>query len=327
MNKEISLKIIEKIESYNKIIIGRHFRPDGDAIGSTKALYTILKLTYPDKDIRLINSDYSEYLSFLGPENEPVEEPFYKDALGIILDTGTIDRVSNKNITNCKEIIKIDHHIDTNPYGDISWVEPNKSSTCELIADFYLMNKDRLEFNKEAAYYIYCGMVTDSGRFRFNDVTGDTLKTAGEILSYGVDTESLFSNLYMEDFNILKARSQITNRIQITQDGTAYLYLDLATQKEFGLSQEEASNCVSLMDSIKGSLIWICFIKNQDNPDIRVRLRSRFVPIVEIAEKYRGGGHAFAAGSTLKTEEEIPLLLADADQVLKEYKNTHEGWL
>ena len=114
--------------------------------------------------------------------------------------------------------------------------------------------------------------------------------------------------------------------MQITENGVAYLYVTKEMQEKFGLTQEEASATVSLMDSIKGSLIWLAFIDNDDGT-IRVRLRSRFVTINCIGEKYRGGGHACAAGATVYSHEEMKALIADADERLKEYKETHEGWL
>ena len=94
MNKDKMQIIIDKIEEYDKIIIFRHFRPDGDAVGSTKGLKRILQLSYPEKDIRLINADKSDYLAFLGDEDAPVADDFYKDALAVVVDTGTADRVS-----------------------------------------------------------------------------------------------------------------------------------------------------------------------------------------------------------------------------------------
>jgi phosphoesterase RecJ-like protein len=80
------------------------------------------------------------------------------------------------------------------------------------------------------------------------------------------------------------------------------------------------------MDSIKGSLIWLAFIDNEDG-SIRVRLRSRFVTINCIGEKYRGGGHACAAGATIYSLEEMNQLISEADARLKEYKENNEGWL
>ena len=80
------------------------------------------------------------------------------------------------------------------------------------------------------------------------------------------------------------------------------------------------------MDSIKGSLIWIAFIEAEDGT-IRVRLRSRFVTISEVAERYGGGGHACASGATVHSRKEMKALLADADARLADYKESNEGWL
>ena len=112
----------------------------------------------------------------------------------------------------------------------------------------------------------------------------------------------------------------------IDDGGVAYLYVDRAMQKKFALTSEEASASVSLMEKIRGSIIWLAFI---DNPDgsIRVRLRSRFVTVSELAEKYHGGGHACASGATVYSKKEMRSLLADANALIKEYKANNEGWL
>ena len=114
--------------------------------------------------------------------------------------------------------------------------------------------------------------------------------------------------------------------MKITQNGVAYLHVTKGMKKKFGLSNESASASVSYMDSIRDSLIWIAFIDNSDGT-IRVRLRSRFVTINDIAEKYRGGGHDCASGATLLKKSEIRKLLDDADKKLKEYKENNEGWI
>ena len=99
-----------------------------------------------------------------------------------------------------------------------------------------------------------------------------------------------------------------------------------AIQEKFGLTLEKASSAVSYMDSIKGCLIWIAFI---DTPDgsIRVRLRSRFLPVNEIAEKHHGGGHACACGATVYSKKEAATLISEADSLLKSFKENNEGWL
>ena len=328
MSKETMQKILQKIKEYNRIIITRHFRPDGDAIGSTKGLWTILQLTFPEKEILLLNEDQSEYLSFLGGESEPIADELYADALGIVLDTGTIDRVSNKKITLCKELVKIDHHIDNNPYGDIFWVEEHRSSACEMVAYFYAEFADQLKINKEAATYIYAGMVTDSGRFRYQGVNGETMRCAGLLLDQGIDTETLFAHLYLDDFSFLKFKAYVYENMNITENGVAYVHVTQQIKDQFGLSDEDASNSVSMMDQIKGTLCWLAFIDSSKEPGtIRVRLRSRFMTVNQIAERYHGGGHACASGATVYSEEEKMALIAEADAAIKEYKETHEGWL
>jgi len=326
MNEAVKQQIFEKIKEYKRIILFRHQRPDGDAVGSTKGLREILKDSFPEKEVYLLNTDYSDYVAFLGKEDEEIEEELYKDALGIILDTATADRISNPKYRLCKELIKIDHHIPTDSYADLEWVEEERSSCCELVAEFYRSFAEALVLSTEAATYVYAGMVTDSGRFRFRSVSGETLRLAGMLLDRGVDAEQLYANLYMKDFEVLKFQSYVYQTMQITENGVAYVFIDKKTQVRFGLTFEEACACVGYMDSIKGSLIWLAFIEGSDG-SIRVRLRSRFVTVNEIAEIYGGGGHACASGASVNDKKQMRDLLKMADERLKEYKENNEGWL
>ena len=208
------------------------------------------------------------------------------------------------------------------------WVEEERSSACEMIADFYNTFRDELTIDQEGATYLYTGMVTDSGRFKYEGVTGDTLRCAATLLDVGVDTQTLFARLYLEAFEYLKFKAHIYQRMQITENGVAYIFIDKAMQEEFGLSLEQASACVGNLDSIRGCIVWMALIENNDEQQsIRVRLRSRFVHINSLAEKYHGGGHACASGATVYSREEMDALLKDADALVKEYKETHEDWL
>ena len=328
MNLEIKKKILQKIKEYDRNMLFRHVRNDGDCVGATKGLKRILQLTWPEKEIYLIDVDTAKYLEFMGPEDEPVDDALYADALGIVLDTASEARISNKKYTLCKELIKIDHHIPLESYGDLIWVEEERSSACEMVVDFYSTFRDELKIDEEAATHLYTGMVTDSGRFKYDGVTGDTLRNAAILLDVGVDTQTLFARLYLEAFEYLKFKANIYERMQITENGVAYIYIDKAMQEEFGLTLEQASACVGNLDSIRGCICWMVFIENGDDKgSIRVRLRSRFVHINPVAEKYNGGGHACACGATVYSLEEMNALLRDADALVKEYKENNEGWL
>ena len=328
MNYEIKKTILEKIRAYPRIFLFRHVRNDGDCVGATKGLKAIIQKTWPEKEVYLIDDQTSAYLEFMGPEDAPVDETLYADALGIVLDTASEARISNKNYTCCKEVIKIDHHIPLEQYGAYQWVEEERSSCCEMIVDFYATFPEELVMDTEAATHLYTGMVTDSGRFKYDGVSGETLRNAAILLDKGVNTELLYARLYLEAYEYLKFKAHIYNRMQITEHGVAYIYIDKAMQEEFGLTLEQASACVGNLDKIRGSICWIAFIENGDEAgSIRVRLRSRFVHINEIAEKYRGGGHACASGATVYGAEEVQALLRDADERVRDYKENNEGWL
>ena len=324
--KETMQAIFDKIVEYKTIIITRHVRPDGDAIGSSRGLAAMLRLSFPDKKIYVQTEDKSDYLAFLGPDGDAIPDSEYADALMIVTDTATLDRISNNCVDLAKEVIKIDHHIDIKPYGDLSWVEDWRSSCCEMIAYFYDAFKDKLKMDKETATYIYCGMVTDSGRFRYEATTGDTLRIAGMLLDFGVDIDRLYAQLYLEDYSQLKFQAYVLDHMKTTKNGLVYLHVDKKMQRKFSLTTEQASEAISYLKFIKGCISQLAFIDTPDG-NIRVRLRSRFMPINELAEKYGGGGHQFTCGATLHSKKDVAAMIADGDKMVAAYKANNEGWL
>lgn len=320
--ESIKQQIFNAIQAHETIIISRHKRPDGDAVGSTMGLKAVLTASFPKKRIFLDNEDYAEYVAFLGDEGPHPTDSDYQDALVIVIDTGTLERISNSRVLNGQMLVKIDHHINVAPFGDLMWVEEERSSACEMVTDFCRTFQDRLVMTENAAAALYTGMVTDSGRFKYRGTDGETLRNAAYLIDQGIDTEKLYANLYMEDFEITLFDADLTRRIERTENGVAYLKVSRALRKRRGLSYEDASNVVNLMDAIKGSLIWLAFIE-QDDHSIRVRLRSRFVEVEPIAKRYHGGGHACAAGATVYSKAELEALLREADEVLRVFKAAH----
>jgi phosphoesterase RecJ-like protein len=325
-NYDLMRAILDKIKEYDTIMLFRHIRPDGDCVGATKGMKDILTASFPEKKVYLIDSQHADYLAFLGEDDAEVEDSVYENALGIVLDTANLDRVSNKKYELCRELIKMDHHINREPFGDLCWVEDERCSTCELVTHFYLTFADELKMTEEGAKYLYTGLVTDSGRFRFRSVSGESMRCAGALLDKGIDTDVLYAHLYLQDFDEFKFKAQIYKKMKITENGVAYINITKKMQEEFNLTSETASASVSALDSIKGSLIWIAFIENDDG-STRVRLRSRFVTINDIAERYNGGGHACASGATVYSRKEMNALIKEADARIKEYKENNTGWL
>ncbi len=314
-------KLINKIKEYDTIIIHRHIRPDGDAVGSALGLREVLRATYPNKKVYAVGEELPEYLQFVGVQ-DVIEDETYKDALVIIVDTADRTRISDERYKLGKEIIKIDHHVPVDNYGtEFNYVRENYGSCTLVIMDIF-MNFPSIKINKEAARYLYIGVVTDTGRFRYAEVDAKALAIASKMLELGVDTQEIFTNLYSKSLEAFKFQAYIYNNVCFTENKVAYLYITKKIMKKYHVSVEDASNTVNLLDGIKGSLIWVLFIER--DKEIRVRLRSRFVKVIDIASQYRGGGHDYASGGTVYNKKEIKELLKVADNKLKEYKEKNE---
>ena len=151
---------------------------------------------------------------------------------------------------------------------------------------------------------------------------------AGLLLDAGVDTETLYANLYLHSYETLKFRAYVYERMERTENGVAYIIVSKEMQERFGLNFEAASNVISFLENIRGCLCWLAFIETDKPEDgIRVRLRSRFMTINQVAENHHGGGHAMAAGATVYSRDEMNVLIRQADAAVKQYKETHTGWM
>ena len=124
-------QIIDTISKYETIIIHRHVRPDPDAYGSSFGLKEILKASYPDKQVFTVG-EHDETLSFL-TKPDYVSDEQYEGALVIVTDTANTERIDDQRYKLGSFIIKIDHHPNDDPYGDLLWVDTNGSSASELI--------------------------------------------------------------------------------------------------------------------------------------------------------------------------------------------------
>ena len=314
-------KILEKIKEYNRIIIHHHIRPDGDCIGSQMGLKHLIKATYPEKEVYAVGGDIPPYLTYIARHDE-VSDELYKDALVIVVDTSKKDRIYDERYNTGAYLIKIDHHDDSEEFGDLAYVDEKCSACSAIITEFYLANKDELVLSKEAATALYFGITTDTGRFRYRGVDGKILRSASHLIDSGIDIEDIYTNLYNDEISSLKLRGYVYKNFKSTENGVLYIYFSNKMMKRFGVSRDDAGNLVNSLDSVKGSLIWVAFIE-QENKDIRVRIRSRFVEINDVARNYRGGGHLNAAGATLKAKKELKPLLNELDTKLKNYKHDH----
>ena len=314
-------QILEKIKEYNRIIIHRHVRPDGDCIGTQHALKKAIMLNFPEKEVYAVGDIIPDYLEEYGVIDE-VTEDMYNGSLVIVVDTANEERICNENYKLGDYIIKIDHHDDSSDYGNINYVDP-KTPACGAILT-RLLRSLNFKFNQEIATYLYVAITTDTGRFRFRGVNEEVMANAGYLISQGVEIDKLYTKLYTKDKESFKLQGYVYENFKTTESGVAYIYFSQKLMKEYNVTKDDAANLVNSLDSIKGSLIWVAFIEQDDEVEIRVRLRSRFVAINDVARNYRGGGHLQAAGATLYSKDEIDSILKELDLLHKEFKENNK---
>lgn len=319
---ETKQQILAKIKEFDTIIIHRHVRPDGDCMGSTLGLRDLLRNSFPHKKVYSVGEHDSPYLKFIGTE-DVIADQVYQEALVIVVDTATKDRIYDARFANAKYVIKIDHHIPVDDYGDINYVRVDLPATCAIITDFYQTFQEELKLSKDGAHALYVGLTTDTGRFRYRGVTGDVMRIAGTLLDYDLDLEKIYASLYLKEGQTFVLQGFVYENFKQTPNKVSYIYFSRKTQKKYGVTPEDAAALVNSLDSIKGSMIWIAFVEQEDK-SIRVRLRSRFVPVVDVASLYRGGGHANAAGATVYNKKEMDDLLHLADKTLREFKEKNK---
>ena len=179
---------------------------------------------------------------------------------------------------------------------------------------------------KNAAIALYVGLTTDTGRFRYRGVGSRVFELAAILMEHDLDIETIYAKLYLKDAGSLKLQGLIYKNFKTTENGVVYMHITQKMMKKYNLSYDSAAALINSLDSIKGNLIWILFIDQKDKT-IRVRIRSRFVPVVSVGRAYRGGGHPNACGATVHNKKELKELVKMADSLLKEYKENNEGWL
>jgi bifunctional oligoribonuclease and PAP phosphatase NrnA len=307
--------IIEMIKEYQTIIVHRHVRPDPDAYGSQGGLVEILKASFPEKDIYAVGEEEPtlHYLRRL----DKIEDDVFKGALIIVCDTANSARICDERYELGDKLIKIDHHPNEDPYGDLLWVDTEASSVSEMIYLLYQQGKDKgLKMTNEAARLLYGGIVGDTGRFLYPSTTQRTFDVAGELIRYDFDRNELYNKMYESDPQVLKLQGYVLQNFEMLENQAGCMTITKEILERYNLVPAEASLLVSSLGSVKGIKAWVFFIEESDQ--IRVRLRSKGPVINTVAKKYNGGGHPLAAGASIFDWDQKDEVLKDLIEVCAE---------
>ena len=306
-------QFLNKIKEYGTIIIHRHGRPDGDAIGSQIGLKEAILATFPYKKVYAVG-DENPKVSFVGDVDE-IEDSVYNNALVIVLDSSDTNMINDERYKLGRYIIKVDHHISNVNYGDMNIVDTSEISCASLLAK--IIFSCNMKLTSHGARALFTGIVTDSGRFRYSGVSSETFNIASKLMKYDFDFNEIYNNLYIEDLEVVKLRAEMVSKFKISTKGIAYL---VNTQEDvikyntdiFTISR----GMVNVMAGIKGIDIWANFTEEQ-NGKVIVELRSSKYNVNQIAVKYGGGGHKFASGATVEGLHIIDAIIKDLEDIME----------
>lgn len=317
MASVVHKKIYKKIKQYDTIVVARHTGPDPDAIASQIALRDSIRLTFPHKKVIAVGAGVSRFKRYGILDKSEFDG--FKDALLLITDVPTIERVDGIEGLSYKEVIKIDHHPHEDKICELEIVDDTASSACQLIAE--LLFATPLKMNKTIASTLFLGIVSDSDRFLLAYTTAKTFRVVSRLIEeQNLDFVSLYDILYERPLNEIQFHGYLGNHLNVTESGFAYIKIMPEIIKEYDVDISTPSNMINDFNYIKDVLVWVFVTFDEKNNLYKVNIRSRGPIINEIAEKYHGGGHKFASGVRTSSEEEIDHLLKDLDMCCKEYK-------
>ncbi|MDO4963635.1 MAG: bifunctional oligoribonuclease/PAP phosphatase NrnA [bacterium] len=310
-------QIYKQIKKYKKIVIARHIGADPDALGSSLGLKEAILNTFPSKEVYCVGTPASRH-KYIG-NLDRFEESMYNDSLLIVLDTPNISRIDGVDVKKFKYVIKIDHHPFIEEFGNIELIDDTASSASQLVIE--LIKETKLKLNLSGAEKLYVGIIGDTNRFLYYYTTSKTFSLVSYLMeSTNLDFTKLYENMYLKSIDDLKFQSYIINNINITQEGLGYINLDQSILDEFNIDASTATNVVNNLTYIKEMYSWVIFAYDKVNDNIRASIRSRGPIINDIASKYNGGGHIYAAGARLKSIEEVEALISDLNDACSNFK-------
>lgn len=307
------MKINDIIRDAKTIGIAGHVRPDGDSVGACMALYNYLKKNYPELTVKV-------YLELVEDKFQIIENVNDIDTNGfdgtvydlfISLDTASLDRlgINTPFFQNAKRTACIDHHQSNPAYGDDNCIIPNACSASEVL--YGLLDEDKIDAS--VALPLYLGIAHDSGVFRFQTTTPETMRIAAKLMEKGINaTEILEETYYKETYDQMMVTAHIQSNTKLAFDGKViYCYCTLETMEKYGVTQMDLESVVATIRNVRGVEVAL-FMYQLDPATYKISLRSNNdIDVSTIAVEMGGGGHMRAAGFEVEgnAEEIIDMVL------------------
>jgi bifunctional oligoribonuclease and PAP phosphatase NrnA len=307
-------EVLDELRAADKLFLTTHENPDGDALGSLRAMQLMLEALGKDSVMFMARDEFPlprEYRHM--PFDDVLAEPpaDMGERLVVFLDCGNMDRMPVDFIkeSGCR-IINIDHHHDNTCFGDVNLVDGDASCTAELV--YGLARELGVEITQPLAEALYIGLVTDTGKFMFENTTPAAHQMAAELIDAGVQPQVVHQRLYEGlPFSRIQLLARALSSVQRFDGGA--LALTHLTRDDYAHSEADESDSEGIVDhmrQVEGTLVAALvreLMSNDGRRKVSLRATDERVDVSQIARGFGGGGHRQAAGFT--TDMALPELI------------------
>ena len=297
--------IIEEIKKANTIVVLTHESPDGDAIGSSLAMYNALMQL--GKNVDVIMQEHPSFYNFLPGGNKIKNISDVKNYdLAIALDCGDIKRLNGflDHFENAKCRISIDHHSVNTMFADYNFVNPVAPACAQILIT--VLEELGVEITKDIGTCLLTGIITDTGGFQYQGVTAETFQFAAELLEKGVNVSKIFKQV-MQTISKKKfeLKKRAIDRLELLEnDKIAFTYITKQDEEECNSDMSDHEGIVEIGRNIENVQVSIFLREREDGFKISLRSNDE-VNVADICLMFMGGGHMRAAGGFVTGPLEI----------------------
>ena len=305
MTEEEALRrVAEILSSADEVALACHMNPDADALGSMlglsnylRARGTVTVCSYGNEPL-----DLPRWATLLpGTDHLVLPSAFPAEpAVMVTCDCASFDRlgVLGASASRAGELLWIDHHRSNDGYGTVRLVDPDASSTCEMV--FRLIETMGGDFDRDVAVCLYAGLVTDTGRFQYQATTPETLRVAARLREHDFDHAALVRAMYEDnDPSFLRLLGTALGRMtEVPEASVVWTYITQADLAEAGVGPGDTDDVIDVIRSARDVDV-AAVLKQQRDGRFKVSVRSRGGhDLSAVASSFGGGGHRLAAGYT-----------------------------
>jgi len=321
--KDKCLEFDKIVKSSKNILIISHVNPDGDTLGTMCALRSAIYSQYKKKSEMLILSKLPKIYEFLPNIREAKSLDMFDKSreynLVIAVDVASLDRIIDAQIlfAKAKYTVNIDHHQTNNKYGKLTFVDPQASSSGEVL--YRMLKELNWTICLDTVISVYTAILTDTGGFRFENTNADVFKIAAELTEKGINPKELYKKCYESKSKeiVLFQGYCVGKAVFENNDKIAYTTIYKKDIEKYAVGDDATDGIAESLRAI--STTEVAFVvKEIDSKTCKISMRSKHIDVAKICSVFGGGGHKFAAGCTSKAscEESIKLILEEIDKEL-----------